>query len=165
MKNILKKVTGNRGSLIIIGLVAVGVLLLMFPSDKDEPTDVSSDTLVTVSTYTERIEEKIRALCMSVDGVKDVSVLVTLESGSEYVYADNKKEDFEGDSGASSYTSDYLIVENKDGTSPVIITEVYPKIRGVAVVWKGTGTSIQVKLTELLSAALGVPTNRIKVTS
>lgn len=164
MKSLLKGISRKRSSIIILSLAAVGILLLMFPSES-KGTDTQTDTLVTVSTYTERLEDKIKSLCLSVDGVDKVSVLVTLESGSEFVYADNVKENYEGGSGTSSYTSDYLIVENKDGTSPVVVTEVYPKIRGVAVVWDGAGANIQVKLTELLAAALGVPTNRIKVTS
>lgn len=164
MNKHLKSFLGKKSSFIIAGLVAVGVLLLMFPSDGGDETVNGEENFVTVSSYTDKLEGKIRDLCLSVDGVRDVSVLVTLESGSEYVYADNKKEDASSE-GKSSYTSDYLIVENKDGTSPVIVTEVYPKIRGVAVVWDGNGANIQVKLTELLSAALGVPTNRIKVVS
>ena len=165
MKNRLKTVFTRRSSLVIAGLVAVGVLLLMFPSEKKDAKETTEDSFVTISTYTEKLEDKIRSLCLSVDGVSEVSVLVTLESGSEYVYADNKTGEIKSEGGSSSYTSDYLIVENKDGTSPVMVTEIYPRIRGVAVVCDGGGANIQVKLTELLSAALGVPTDRIKVTS
>lgn len=161
----LKRLTSKKGSLIIGAMVLVGVLLLTLPTEKKEESPIgNAESLVTVSTYTEKLEEKIRSLCTAVDGAGKVRVLVTLDCSSEFIYADNRKEDV--DASGSSYSSDYLIIEDKNGTSPVTVTEIYPKIRGVAVVCDGGDEpTVKAKLTELLAAALGISSGRISVTS
>jgi len=145
-------------------MILVGVLLLLFPAEKKEVTAPETDSLITVSTYTEKIEEKIRSLCAAVEGAGNVRVLVTLDCSSELVYADNRKETV--DATGTSYSSDYLIIEDKNEKSPVTVREIYPKIRGVAVVCDGGDVpTVKAKLTELLSAALGISTGHISVTS
>ena len=162
--DIVKKLTGKKGSAVIAILAAVGVLLIMFPKGDGEEKVHKSDTYVQITTYTEKLEEKIRSLCSAVDGAGNVCVLVTLECSSEFVYADNRTESV--DSAGSSYSSDYLIIEDKNGSSPVTLTEIYPKIRGVAVVCDGGDVpTVRSKLTNLLSAALGISTGRISVSS
>ena len=162
---LVKKLKGKKGTFIIGVLILFGVLLLMFPSSEDkESTDTGSENFAEISTYTEKLEEKIRSLCTSVNGAGRVTVLVTLECGSEFVYADNRTEEMKQD--FSSYSSDYLIIEDKNGSSPVTVTEIYPRIRGVAVVCDGGDEpTVREKLTKLLSAALGVSAGRISVTS
>lgn len=163
---IKKKLTekiGKKHIILLVLLGTCGIFLILFPIGKDSPE--ASENTVSVTSYTEQLERRIRDLCLAVEGVDKVEVLLTLESGSEYVYADNIKE--EREQGKSwSYTSDYLIVNNGNGTSAVPVTEIYPKIRGVAVVCNGGGSaSLQKKLTELLSAALGISAGRIKISS
>lgn len=147
---------------LIFGGILIGILLIIFPTGdgkKENTEDV--DDYFRVSSYTESLEERIRQLCLSVDGIDNVSVLLTLESGTEHVYADNVKETT---GSSNSYSSDYLVINNGSGTEPVPITEIYPKIRGVAVVCDGGDeATVQVKLTELLSAALGLASSRIKI--
>lgn len=140
----------------IIALAAVGVLLLilsMFASKKEDPEEVQSITY-----YTEMLEEKLTLLLSQVSGVGDVKVVLTLDGTGEYVYA--KDEDV--DSGGISY--DYVIVKSDEGEEAVMLKEIYPRIRGVAVVCSGgENTKIQKKITELVSAALGINANKIAV--
>lgn len=162
--DILKKLNGKKGSAVIAVLAVLGVILIMFPKGDTESKASKADTYVQITTYTEKLEEKIRSLCSAVDGAGNVRVLVTLECSSEFVYADNRTESV--DSAGSSYSSDYLIIEDKNGTAPVTLTEIYPKIRGVAVVCDGGDLpAVKSKLTGLLSAALGISTSRISVSS
>jgi stage III sporulation protein AG len=90
----------------------------------------------------------VRDICDKVAGVSNVSVLLTLESSNEYVYAENS-------SGASVY--DYLVINGKDGEEPVLIKEIYASVRGIAIVCDG-GDSAKIKatLTELLSSAFNL---------
>ena len=156
-------ILGKKQFFLLVICAVIGTALILFPFG--EETSGEEEGVMTVSSYTEKLEERVRELCLVVDGVDDVEVLLTLESGSEYVYADNIKEERE-DGKAWSYTSDYLIVNNGNGTEAVLVTEIYPKIRGVAIVCNGGGSAaLQKKLTELLSAALGIPSSRIKITS
>jgi stage III sporulation protein AG len=60
--------------------------------------------------------------------------------------------------------SEYVIVNGGDGEEPVLISELYPRVRGVAVVCTG-GKNAEVKnrVTELIAAALGISVNKIAV--
>ncbi len=163
MKKLIETLKNKKKILILVLPVLIGVLLILFPSQR-EKTGTNTSDITSVTSYTEKLEDRIRKLCLAVEGVESASVLVTLESGSEYVYADNVTEESGVDSGR--YTSDYLIIEKDSGTSPVLVTEIYPKIRGVAVVCNGGDEpKLQKKLTEMLSAALGISSGRIKVGS
>jgi hypothetical protein len=117
---------------------------------------------VTVSTYTEILEKKIAELCRGVSGVQNVKVLLTLESGNEYVYAQNS--DTHEDGTVHNATRDYLIINSGGDEKTVLIKEIYPKIRGIAVVCtNGDDVRVQKKIIDLLAAALGVNSNRICV--
>lgn len=153
----------GRGRILLVICAAVGAMLLLYPGS--EKTAADTDSYKAISSYTEKLEGRIKKLCLAIDGIDNADVLVTLECGSEYVYADNVNTKSRGD-GSYDLSSDYLIIDDGNGTSPVTVTEIYPRIRGVAVVCSGgDSVSVQKKLTELLSAALGIGANKIKISS
>lgn len=162
MKKIMEMLKDKKRLWVLVLPLLIGGILLLFPARDDEAEDTVGADLATVISYTEKLEERIRQLCLAVEGVERASVLVTLESGSEFIYADNVTEESGADFG--KYTSDYLIIDNGSGTSPVLVSEIYPRIRGVAVVCDGGDEpTLQKKLTEMLSAALGISSGRIKI--
>ena len=165
MKKPTELFRGRRG-IVLVAAFALGIFLLTFDKlpFRAEKKISDSEPYYRVSFYTENLEKRIKELCRSCDGVGDVHVLLTLDSGSEYVYASDVEQRQE-DSGAS-VTREYLLVSTSDGDEPVKVTEIYPKIRGVAVVCSGGDRAdVREKITSLLSAALGIPTNRIRVSS
>ncbi len=150
---------GKKSVLWILATAVVGVALLAFgqnlggtATQNQKKTD--EEMYNSVSFYTESLESRIEALCKQVKGVNEVHVLLTLDGGLETVYAENK-------SGAAC---DYVIIEGQNGEEPVFIREIYPQIRGVAVVCShGNDSEVQRTLIELLSAALGISSSRIRV--
>ena len=103
--------------------------------------------------YRESVEKKIDALCSRVNGVSDVSVAVSLESGFEYVYAQNEAK------------GDYVVIGSGSSESAVRVTEIPPRIAGVGIVCKGGGNPvIQRELIRLISAAYGINSSRIYIT-
>lgn len=140
-----------------IGLI-LGLILLIVSNYL--PTERKTDTEeYTIQYYTDILEQRITTLCNNIHGVQDATVLLTLECSSEYVYAQNSTENEKG-SGAW----DYVIIQQSSGEDPILVTEIYPKIRGVAVVCSGGDTAeIQSTIIELLSASLGISSHRIRV--
>ena len=74
---------------IVIAVVLAAVVLLIYfstfkTSSKGETTQTTS-----VSEYAAMIESKLSNIISKIDGVGNVSVMVTLASGPEYVYATN----------------------------------------------------------------------------
>lgn len=138
-------------------LFVFGVLLLFSGrgcDESDAQPSSSADTIFAPEVYTDRLEEKIEKLLSSIDGVSGVTVLLTLDSGSEFVYAENK----------SGSTVDYLIVEGEDGEETVLIREIYASVRGIAVVCVGGDSpAIQKTVSELLSSAFDIPLSKISV--
>ena len=119
----------GRNRWIFFLLAAMGLLLFALGGILGGRGDRKSD-------YAGYLEERVRSLCLSIDGVKEAEVFLTLDE-EEAVPAG-----MFGDGAASSF----------------------PTVRGVAVVCTG-GEKPRVRqtVTMLLSAALGITTNRISV--
>ena len=140
----------DKTKLAVILMVVVGLALLVFGELGGERTEERAEN-TDVSFYTEYLEERITRLCTAVEGIDRASVFLTMDCSSEYVYSED---------GAS----DFLILSGADGEEAVLLQEVYPKVRGVAVVCTGGDLPrVRETLTELLSAALDLPTHRIRI--
>ena len=142
---------------ILIGGAILGALLMLLarfvPEAKEEEVKESD-----VTYYTERIEEKLEDLISAAQGVGKATVVVTLDSQEEFVFAQNTNEN------GTQKASEYVIISSKDGEEPVLISELYPKVRGVAVVCTGgRSTEVKNRVTELIAAALGISVNKIAV--
>ena len=99
--------------------------------------------------YTEYLEERIRKLCVSVSGVEEAEVFLTIDCSSEYVYGEG---------------GDYLILSGSEGEKAVLLCEIYPKVRGIAVVCTGGDQPrIREVLVSLLSAALDLSSSKIEI--
>ena len=135
-----------KGKIIISSLVILGIALILLSSfdfDKSK-NDASQPTL-----YTEALERKIEEFLKSVDGIYKANVILTLDTSNENVYAQ------------SSSGLDYILTN--DG-KPVSVTEIYPTVRGVAIACTGGDRDdIKKKVTEIISAYLGISSNRIKI--
>ncbi len=142
----------QKGGIIILAFL--GILLIVFSGQIGHPSDEKAETVqeyTDVSFYTGYLENRIGDLCRSIEGIQEAAVFLTLDCSSEYVYSED---------GAS----DYLILSGSDGEQAIMLCEIYPKVRGVAVVCTGGDLPrIRETVTELLSASLGLPSNKIKV--
>lgn len=129
--------------IIIIGVV--GALLLFSAKFKQTNTE---NTDISLNTYTTYIEDKIESFLLSVDGIKNVRVIVTLEDSGEKLYINQ-----------GSFLKDY----SGNGT---VTSESYPSIRGVAIACtNGDNDFVKNRITKLISAYLGISTNRIEIVS
>ncbi|MDD6284250.1 MAG: hypothetical protein PUB05_02675, partial [Firmicutes bacterium] len=73
----------------IIGILGIALIFLSTVFDGGTGKSTSADNVQTSDEYSEILEEKIFGIVSSITGDKNVTVAVTLESGSEYVYANN----------------------------------------------------------------------------
>ena len=152
------KIKNKKGILLIFALI-VGLSLMIVPKflqkeEKESSENIGDD----VTYYSEKLEEKIHDLICRSEGVGNAAVVVSLDTTEEYVLAQNQSEN--GD----NTLSEYVIVNRNGSEETVLIKEIYPKVRGVAVVCDG-GNSAKIKnrVTALISAALGIPANKIAV--
>ena len=146
--------------ILLLGVI-VGVTLLFLgnretSSQKEATTAayvLAQDEIIIYQSY---LEEKVAGLCTSVDGVGQVNVIVTLEGGFSSEYAVEYKDRSE----------EYVTIGSGASQNGLLLTRQLPKILGIGVVCQGgLNPGVQRELTALLSAALGVSSNRIYVTA
>ena len=124
--------------------------------------------------YEEKLEQRIRELLKSVDGVGEADVMVVLKSSEERIWHVDKSStsSVTEESGSSSGSSRVIREENQsestvlDGKSqsPVMEKEVKPEISGVVISADGGGSAvIRAEVSEAMEALLGLPANKIKV--
>ena len=137
----------------VLGVLGVLLLLLGPKGASDGETRVNEIHLY--DAYEAAIEKKLETFCSCINGIDRVKAFVTLDTSAETVYAQNYT------AGANQTVYEYLLF----GTEAALpLYEVTPKIRGIAIVCDGGDDAyIQKMLTELISSATGVPTNKIKV--
>ncbi len=160
----LKK-TGKLG--IALAGVLLGVGLLIFGNrlvgGERESTPATSDPgseVRAVEEYRLALERRIADITSEVAGAGSAGVVVTLEGGYEYVYAYDRKITVGGES------ITYITVGSGADESLVFLSERAPAIVGVGIVCSGGGSAeVRREITALISAAFGVPSNKIYVTA
>lgn len=139
-----------------------------------EDAGAEAATKAESSSYEEQLEQRIRELLKSVDGVGEVDVMVVLKSSEEKIWHVDKNstssvtEESGADSGSSRVTregnqSESTVLDGKS-QSPVMEKEVKPEISGVVISADGGGSAvIRAEISEAMEALLGLPANKIKV--
>ena len=156
--------SGEKGSkknwIILIG-AALGLALILFGSSVEKKDTVTEQKTYTPAEdelvlYQAHLEERVKELCESVEGVGNVTVIVTLAGGFESVYA---VEEHEGN-------EEYVIIGSGANAEALFLSRNAPAIAGIGIVCQGGDQAmVRGELTALISAAFHVSSNRIHVTS
>uniref|UniRef100_UPI003FEDAA3C stage III sporulation protein AG n=1 Tax=Gemmiger formicilis TaxID=745368 RepID=UPI003FEDAA3C len=144
--------------LVCMGLA--GLLLLAVSSwlPADSSTQSAAPAAKTGSTadYAAELETRLTALISRVEGAGKTAVMVTLESGSESIYATDTDTDSDG--------SSTHVLLGSGGADGLVETVETPRVLGVAVVCEGGGSAaVQSRVTALVQALTGIGTNHITV--
>lgn len=153
LRSLLEK--QNRTKLaVVLGTAAMILLLLseLLPTNAvKEPVLAPADE----TAYREQLEKQLQELIEQIDGAGTTTVMITLESGEETVYATDTQ------SGQTQSQETHVLLD--DG-SALAQTVYLPKICGAAIVCEGGGdVRVAARITELVSALLDLPSNRICV--
>ena len=167
------KIVHRKNGLFLLGIA--GILLIGFSGffSTDSNTEPAADSSYQAeSDYQKKIEEQLTEVIGQVQGAGEVTVMLTLESGPETVYAQNEqsqtstREDEEGTvQRDSSFQNEHILFDSGVGKQALVEEQLVPDIKGVAVVCSG-GDDIAVieRITELVSVVLDLPSSRICVT-
>lgn len=142
----------HKNKIIVVSVLLLGIVLILFGTFKSKSSKTTNNTF-SCEEYTKHLEEKLEKFLLSVDGIHNVNVIITLDSSAEKVFSQNN-------------ASLSLINSSKETDGQNATMEIYPYVRGVAIsCTNGDNDSIKNKLTRLISAYLGIPTNRIEIVS
>ena len=124
-----------------------------------------------------QLEDRLTGIVGSIEGVGRCQVMVTAESGVEYVYAVeetqnvNRTNSYNGDEVARETQQEnteqkYIVVDAGNGKKEALVkTERQPAIQGVVIVCEGAGSMVvQERVTQVVTTALGIPYNKVCVT-
>ena len=148
----------NRTSLaVVVGVLAMLLLLLseLLPSGNTQKAAASAAQTATVSQYQAQLEQQLEELISQLQGAGHTTVMVTLSTGEETVYAVDTQ------TGDMQQQETHVLLQ--DG-SALAETTCLPQVCGVAVLCEGGGdVRVAARITELLHSLLDLPTNRICV--
>ena len=150
-QKLLKK---HGGKIILTLLALIGVLLIVFSTQKDKTSKDASSNDFLYEDYTKELEEKIENFLLTVNGIKNVDVIITLDTSIEKQYAKNES------------NLEYITINQGSKNEPLYIGEIYPYVRGVAISCTGGDSDdVKIKITKLISAYLGISSNHIEIVS
>ncbi len=161
-EKIAERLRADKKLLFIVILGFSGMVFLLFSgNDKSESLPKKTDTDITA--VEQALEEKLMSLIKTVDGAGRVKVMVTVDCLQERTVAVNTET--ESGENKEEYKNEYVIVENSGDSDGLLLKITAPVIRGVGITCEGADISaVKQEIIRLVSAALGVPVNRIWVT-
>jgi stage III sporulation protein AG len=179
----------NKKMLILLG--GLGVVLLLNPfawfagtqqsaqTKLEQPSGegrvVNNTNPAELNEYEEVYETRLTEILNMVAGVSNASVMVTIDSSEEVIYAENSQVNHQstnendnkgGTRGITqSDKSGQLVMTTKNGQEqPVVVKTIKPRVRGVVVVARGAEEiKTQALIKEAVQRALEVPPHKISV--
>ncbi len=162
---------------IIIFLCVAGIALIFLSNYYGKSNNKSDDSKEnTAEAYKQQIENELTAVIQNIEGTGNVKVLVTLETGVEYVYENEESngtsmsEDYSGDSQKKMQKSNsnnkniILIDDGNGGKKPLLKTEIQPTVKGVVVVCDGgDNEEVAEKIENLVTVALNISSKNVCV--
>lgn len=131
----------HKNYLIVSVIAAIGVFLIILGSINSNKKQNSTEELY--ENYTIGLEKKIEDFLLNVDGITNVKVIVTLDIPNE-----------------NAQGNDIFASTNSDNT----YLEAIPSVKGVAIACtNGDNYEVKMCITSLISAYLGISSNRIEI--
>lgn len=141
----------------VLGAAAMMLILLseMLPGKTPDTPAAETSSGTGEAAYRQQLEAQLQELIEQIDGAGKTTVMITLESGEETLYAVDTQ------SGQTQSQETHVLLD--DGTA-LAQTVYLPQVRGVAIVCEGGGdVRVAAQITELVRALLDLSSNRIFV--
>ena len=157
-------------------VLGVAAMVLMAVSEWIPAKDVSTAVDAwDVKAYTKALEQQLADIVEHIDGAGECRVMVTLENGVEYVYANehsetsNRTEDVSDTAEKTTVRDDnessYVIVNSSDGKQGLLVTEIQPTVRGVVVVCEGgEDERVRDRIMKTVATVLNITSSRVCIT-
>ena len=159
--------------MLMIGFIGILIIFLssVIPEAKDDKKISTPTQTITAKEYKTLTEDSIKQLVYRITGDKNAMVVITLDSGIKYSYANAKQTDSskasakESEQKSESISSSYVTVRTSDGgEEPLLITEYMPEVRGVAIICNnGDIDEISQKIKNAVTAALNITSKRVYI--
>ncbi|MBP3706719.1 MAG: hypothetical protein J6J13_05690 [Clostridia bacterium] len=168
---LIKQKLKNPKTLMLIGIIGIALIAVSSFLPKKAQVEKQSETSLDMDTYMKELETAVSDIVYGVTGDKKATVVITLESGIRYSYADINETDTSNSTGEKSEqtsakkSQSYITVRTSDGgEEALLLTEIMPEIRGVAIICKGGDNEIVAeKIKNAVKAALDITSQRVYI--
>lgn len=168
LAEVIDKLKANKklAAVLIVGLT--GILLIAFSSNTAQKAEPETPKTQNALSDSKELETRLEQFLCSIESLGKVNVMITYESGGEKVYAKDSKEE----SGKNAYgdeiksQSEHIIVKSNSNESGLEVKEIYPKIRGVAIICSKIPDSVtKEQVIDLVSSLFDISSTHISVAS
>lgn len=159
---LITKMSKSKKILLAI-LLSAGLIFLTLSEYDFLKADESGTSTFNENEYILNLERRLSEIIGKMDGISDVSVMITLERGIEHRYA----KETSADSISGGGTDVFRFQTSSDGDAvPILIATDCPIVKGVSVVCRGAeGSVMQNKIISLVASTLNLNRNQIYVTT
>ena len=162
---------GKTAVLFLLG--TIGLLLIVLPpmfEAKEEkiPQPVEASQHQASKDYALYLSERLEEILGKMKGVGNVKVMVTLNREEEMVYATDFLSDSHSQNDDNQQKTDrkHVLLEKDGQEEALVTTRITPRVQGVIIVCDGGNDPIVIKkLTDAVTASLGIGANRVAVLS
>ena len=173
--NVFEKLKNIKNKEIIIAIVLfIVVLFIFFSSNLFSATKTSkkiiteevintetSSYYISSSEYSKKLEERLTNLLSKVNGVQNVSCMITVESSPEITIYENTEENIKAIAdGTKSVIKEAVIIKDGSIERPIVLLEKCPKIKGVLIVYNGGDTNLKLNIIKAVQVLLDIDANR-----
>lgn len=169
--NLFKFFSGKNIKIAILVIIAIVSLIVFikFGGAKSESQKTSADSAFEYKStmdYCGELERKLESVLSQVKGAGTVKVMISLDGSPELVYAMDSDTKVSNNSNGSTTTSSStpILIQKSGLSSPLILTEILPKVKGVIVVSSGASDiGIKLDILNSVSTLLDISTDKINV--
>lgn len=152
---------------IAIAVIVGGVYFIKISKSKTPQQEQSTinDIIVTnfssSQEYATFLENKLENVLNEIKGAGDVDVMLTIDKGFEYVYL-TEEETRTTSNGTQISSTNVVLIDGK----PIVIQEVYPTIKGMIVVIKGTyDVGTRLNIISAIQTVIDIDASKINILS
>ncbi len=152
----------------IAGIVLIGLSEIIPDNKSEKRKEVTYSVAETSysSSFKTETEKELKEIISKIDGVGNVSLMLTLDGTTEYVYAEDidTETDENNDSKSDKYKNKVIIVDSDGNETALVKKIIEPKVKGVVIVCSGGGNiEVKERVIKAVSSALNISTNNICV--
>lgn len=166
---ILKQIISDKKKRVLLVFVFIVVFTfccIPILSNKSKTTkDVEQTESVSVSSYSENLENKLETMLSKVSEINSVSVMVLVESTPKIEYLTETEETISPNQNGSASTKSTTVVFEKNGSvsTPVVVTTLMPKVTGVLIVVNQVSASTKHSIINSVSVVLNIDAASISI--
>ncbi len=143
-------------------IIAIIYFISLKPASSNSQVTEDDNLSINISSsqeYVANLENKLESVLAKVKGTGEVSVIVTLEKGFEYVYATEEEVRTTSD-GTTVTTTNVVMVDGE----PILIEEIYPVIGGIVVVAQGAdNVSVKMNMISIIQTITNIESSKINI--